>query len=94
MEGEANYHSAGGFIAGLYLQAALEKAGTLESSKVREAFNTLELKTFFGFLKIDPATGLQIGHEMVLTQWIDGKRYTVWPPEAAVREAVYPKPAW
>ncbi|MCC6019409.1 MAG: amino acid ABC transporter substrate-binding protein [Candidatus Verstraetearchaeota archaeon] len=88
------YHSAGGFVAGLYLQAALEKAGTLESSKVREAFNTLELKTFYGFLKIDPATGLQIGHEMVLVQWIDGKKYTVWPPEAATREPVYPKPPW
>lgn len=88
------YHSAGGFAAGLYLQAALERAGALDSDKVREAFNTLDLKTFFGALKIDPATGLQIGHEMVLIQWIDGSRYTVWPAEAATREAVYPKPSW
>ena len=88
------YHSAGGFAAALVLQAAIEKAQSLDSDKVREAFNSLDLKTFFGAFKIDPTTGLQIAHQMVIIQWQDGKKYTVWPPEAASREPIYPKPSW
>jgi branched-chain amino acid transport system substrate-binding protein len=88
------YHSAGGFAAALVLQAAIEKAQSLDSDKVREAFNSLDLKTFFGAFKIDPTTGLQIAHQMVLIQWQDGKKYTIWPPEAASREPIYPKPSW
>ncbi|MGC8947901.1 MAG: amino acid ABC transporter substrate-binding protein [Thermoprotei archaeon] len=88
------YHSAGGFMAGLVLQAAIEKAQSLNSKKVRDAFNTLDLKTFFGEFKIDPVTGLQIAHKMVLIQWQNGKKYTVWPPEAASAQPLYPKPAW
>ncbi len=88
------YHSAGGFAAGLVLQAAIEKAQSLDSDKVRDAFNLLDLKIFFGAFKIDPTTGLQIAHQMVLIQWQNGKKYTVWPPEAATKEPIYPKPSW
>ncbi|MEM3833456.1 MAG: amino acid ABC transporter substrate-binding protein [Thermoprotei archaeon] len=88
------YHSAGGFAAALVLQAAIEKAQSLDSDKVREAFNSLDLKIFFGAFKIDPATGLQIAHQMVLIQWQGGKKYTVWPTEAASKEPIYPKPSW
>jgi branched-chain amino acid transport system substrate-binding protein len=88
------YHSAEGFAAGLYLQAAIEKAQSLDTAKVRAAFNTLSLNTFFGPLQIDPATGIQVAHQMVIIQWQNGVKHTVWPPSAAVANPLYPKPPW
>jgi branched-chain amino acid transport system substrate-binding protein len=39
--------------------------------------------TFWGEFKIDPETGKQIAHEMVLAQWQKGKFVVVWPPSVA-----------
>lgn len=36
--------------------------------------------TFFGRFYIDPATGLQVGHETVLVPWRRGRNLVVWPP--------------
>ncbi|NIM44216.1 MAG: hypothetical protein GTN80_00745, partial [Nitrososphaeria archaeon] len=54
----------------------------------------VEFTTLWGKFKINPETGLQLGHDMVVMMWIEGKKYIVWPPEAAERDPVYPRPAW
>jgi len=48
--------------------------------------------TFFGRFHIDPATGLQVGHEMVLVQWRRGRKLVVWPPPVSEARALYPGP--
>jgi amino acid/amide ABC transporter substrate-binding protein, HAAT family (TC 3.A.1.4.-) len=50
--------------------------------------------TFYGVIKIDPATGSQVGHEMVLGQWQNGRFVIVWPQEAAEARLYYPLPTW
>ncbi|MEX1263302.1 MAG: hypothetical protein WEE66_05095 [Actinomycetota bacterium] len=40
----------------------------------------LDCGKFFGRFHIDPATDLQVGHEMVLVQWRRGRKLVVWPP--------------
>uniref|UniRef100_A0A7C5Y9W3 Branched-chain amino acid ABC transporter substrate-binding protein n=1 Tax=Caldiarchaeum subterraneum TaxID=311458 RepID=A0A7C5Y9W3_CALS0 len=91
---EPSYHSAAAFAAGLYIASAIEKAGTIDNAKLRQAFNELDIVTFYGRLKIDPVTGNQVGHELVLLQWQKGQKQVVWPKEVATASLIYPKPEW
>lgn len=95
---EPSYHSAGGYGAGLILQKAIEKAGSLDTEKVKAALEGLDMLTCYGHIKFDTSAenhGLQIGHEMVYIQWqkdAQGKlvKQVVWPEEGKSAEAVYP----
>ena len=80
------------FAAGLVLQWGIENAGSLNTDKVRKALNRMDIMTFYGKQKIDPKTGIQVGHGMVSAQWQDGKKVVVGPPELAVGKIVYPRP--
>nr|NIN67452.1 branched-chain amino acid ABC transporter substrate-binding protein [Anaerolineae bacterium] len=62
--------------------------------ELRAKAGELDFTTLWGRFKIDPETGLQTGHDMVVMMWIEGDRYIVWPTEAAERDPVYPKPPW
>lgn len=80
------------FAAGLVLQWGIEHAGSLDTDKVRAALNKMDIMTFYGKSKINPATGKQVGHGMVVAQWQDGKKVVVGPPAIAVGKIVYPIP--
>src|SRR5699024_5331243 len=45
------YHAAGGYVAGLVLQHAIEKAGSIEAKAVAKALNDMDALTFFGRIK-------------------------------------------
>jgi branched-chain amino acid transport system substrate-binding protein len=94
---KADYHVASGYTAGVILQHAIEKAGSLDTEKVAEALNATDVTTFFGHIKFatDPAHhGLQVAHEMVLAQWQKvGSglgRQVVWPTAAKSADLIYP----
>jgi branched-chain amino acid transport system substrate-binding protein len=94
---EPSYHAAGGYVAGLILQHAIEQAGSLDTKAVKEALDKLDILTFFGHTKFDTgeAHGLQIGHDMVYIQWqkdAGGKlvKQVIWPAEGATSKALYP----
>jgi ABC-type branched-subunit amino acid transport system substrate-binding protein len=96
---EPSYHSAGGYAAALILQAAIGKAGSTDTTKVKKALDDMNMMTFFGAVKFDTSKeshGLQIGHDMVYIQWFKNPKgeFTkeiVWPPAAAaVRPFVCP----
>lgn len=89
-----SYHSGSGAAAVLALVKAIEIAQSLDQDAVRQAFNRLHIMTFYGVLKIDPATGNQVGHEMVLGQWQNGRFVIVWPQGAAEARLYYPLPTW
>jgi hypothetical protein len=74
-----NYPAAQAYAACLIAQCCLEEAGTDDGSLWRTAC-ALDCATFFGRFRIDPATGLQVGHEVVLVQWRRGRKVVVWPP--------------
>jgi branched-chain amino acid transport system substrate-binding protein len=90
------YHAAGGYAAGMILQHAIEKAGSIDPEKVAAELNAMDVTTFFGRTKFstDPKEhGLQIGHDMVLAQWQkkDGKlvKEVIWPKAAKTADALY-----
>jgi branched-chain amino acid transport system substrate-binding protein len=93
---EPSYHSAGGYAAGLILQKAIEKAGSIDTDKVKQALDQEDMFTFYGRIKFDTtpkAHGLQIGHEMIIIQWqkeAKGKpqKVAVWPAAAATGNAI------
>jgi branched-chain amino acid transport system substrate-binding protein len=87
-------HAGAGAAAILVLAKAIEAAQSLDQRAVREALNRLNIMTFFGPFKIDPATGKQIAHEELVAQWQGGKYVVIWPPEVATSKPVYPIPTW
>jgi branched-chain amino acid transport system substrate-binding protein len=95
---EPSYHAAGGYIAGLLLQNAIENAGSTDPAVVKTALDALDVMTFFGNMKFDTSAenhGLQIGHSMVYIQWQDAgglAKQVVWPAEGASAETLYPIP--
>ena len=96
---EASYESAGGFAAGMILQHAIEKAGSLDSNKVAAVLNTLDVTTLYGRTKFSPNAadhGLQVGHAMVIAQWQKDKKtgkpvkQVVWPAASKSADLQYP----
>ncbi|MEI2609100.1 MAG: amino acid ABC transporter substrate-binding protein [Candidatus Promineifilaceae bacterium] len=96
---EPSYHAAGGYVAGLLLQKAIEDAGSLDNVAVKSALDNVNLMTFFGHMQFDTTAeshGLQTGHSMVYIQWqmVDSAlgKQVVWPAEGATAETLYPRP--
>ncbi|HSR48611.1 MAG TPA: ABC transporter substrate-binding protein, partial [Anaerolineales bacterium] len=95
---EPSYHAAGGYVAGLILQKAIEAAGATDPAAVKAALDATDMLTFFGHITFDTtaeAHGLQTGHSMILIQWQDDGsgnlvKQVIWPPEGATAEALYP----
>jgi branched-chain amino acid transport system substrate-binding protein len=94
---EPSYHAAGGYVAGLLLQKAIEDADSLDTDAVSAALDSMDLLTFYGRIKFDTSEeshGLQIGHSMMYVQWQGTadtlEKQIVWPPEAVTAETLFP----
>ncbi len=88
------YQAAEAGAAIVFLVEGIKAAGQIDSTAVRQAMNSLDIMTFFGHLKIDPQTGKQIGHEMVVVQWQNGEKKVVYPESVAQAEPMVPPPNW
>lgn len=92
------YHVAGGYVAGLVLQKAIEDADSVDPEKVKTALEAMDLFTFYGGIKFDTsaeAHGLQVGHQMVVAQWQKDDtgqlvRKVIWPADVANADPLYP----
>jgi branched-chain amino acid transport system substrate-binding protein len=93
MHHRPDYHNAESTAACLAFQYAIEKAGTLDREKVRDALAGLDVVTFFGILKFD-SRGLNVYKPMVVNQIQNGKLVTVWPAGLAEAKPMYPAPPW
>jgi len=85
------YQGAAGTQGALLLQLAIEKAGSLETDKVRAALQAYDGTTFWGPTKWD-ATGQNMAGGAVTFQIQKGEIQTVWPLGAASAKVVYPNP--
>jgi branched-chain amino acid transport system substrate-binding protein len=97
---EPSYHAAGGYMAGLILQSAIEQAGTLDKQKIKVTLDKTDFLSFYGRVNFDDsaeAHGLQTGHKMVYVQWQrDSKKkmikQIIWPEAGKTAEIIYPLP--
>ena len=88
------YHSADGAAAGVALQLAIEKAGSLDMEKVRATLAALDQDTFYGRIKFD-SRGFNVDKPMIEIQ-IQGKDklIPVWPEKDAAGKIMWPAPTW
>jgi len=70
----------------------LERAGSLDADKVREALAATDLETFYGPVKFDDA-GRNVAKPMVLSQVQGGDYVVVAPEKWAVGTPIIPRPA-
>lgn len=93
-----NGHAAETYMSTYVLKDALERAGSTDRDAVRDAIAATEI---CGDRNILPYDCIRFGEsgqspeaQLVVLQIIDGEHVTVWPPEVAAQEPVWPVPAW
>jgi len=90
---EPMYPWAPAYVAAFQvLQAALEKAGTLNNDALMAALKGLEMETVLGKEKFH-----ETGYGSINTypsQIQQGKYVVIWPADVATGKHVYPRPAW
>jgi branched-chain amino acid transport system substrate-binding protein len=86
---EAGYHNAEASAACLAFVLAIQKAGSTEADKVRDALAALDAPSFFAQLKFD-ATGQNSTKPMSVIQIQNGKMVTVWPKDSAEGKLIWP----
>jgi branched-chain amino acid transport system substrate-binding protein len=87
------YHNAESTAACLAFQYAIQKAGSLDPQKVRDALQSLDVLTFYGILKFD-SRGINVYKPMAVNQIQKGELMTVWPLGVQNAKPMYPTPAW
>jgi branched-chain amino acid transport system substrate-binding protein len=82
-----------GYASMQILAAAIEKAGTLETTKIRDAIAATDMMTVIGKVKFRP-NGTAIDPTPVTIQWLKGQQRLVWPQEMRELPFSYPVPPW
>ncbi len=85
-----DYHNASGFADVAIYKDAIQRAGSLNPEKVRDAIAKTNLDTIYGHIEFKPNG--QIKGSTVMLQIQNGKVYQVYPH--GVRKPVYPVPPW
>jgi branched-chain amino acid transport system substrate-binding protein len=88
---EPSYPAVQAFAAGVLFARCLQDGGVEDAAQLAAA-RRLECTTLYGGFRLDAASGLQVGHEVLIVQWQDGVRRVVWPPERAESSLRYPLP--
>jgi len=86
-------HAGAATAACLTLEVAVERAGSTQPAKVREALAAMDLNTFFGEIKFDDR-GANAVKPIYVEQVQSGRAVLVWPPDVASARARYPDPGW
>ncbi len=87
-KGEPDYVHASAAAALIAVQAAVEKAGTLDKAKVRDALAALEIRTFYGPIDFT-GNGMNAARELPIIQ-VQGGKAVVLAPEALRQGALRP----
>jgi len=85
------YQAAQASAAVLVYKDALERAGSLDTEKVRDALAATDMMTFYGAVKFSEA-GNNIAKPMVLRQIQNGDYNVVAPAEWASHQVEWPRP--
>jgi branched-chain amino acid transport system substrate-binding protein len=85
--------SAGAYAACRLLTETVQRIGSLDSDKLREALLTLKTKTVLGDFAVDER-GYQTTHKAITIQWQNGKQVVVWPDDVTSGRPRFPSPPW
>ncbi|MEJ2096823.1 MAG: ABC transporter substrate-binding protein [Deltaproteobacteria bacterium] len=87
---DPDYHNASGIADVAVFKDAVERAGTLDPQKVRDAVAATKLDTIYGHVEF--SENGQIKGTSVVLQILGGQIYQVFPN--GVKQAVYPVKCW
>jgi branched-chain amino acid transport system substrate-binding protein len=87
------YQAAESSASVLVFVDAIQRAGSFDTKKVRDALAATNLETFYGHVDFDD-TGKNIAKPMVLRQVQKGKYIPVAPSKFAAGQVIFPKPKW
>ncbi|GER90639.1 hypothetical protein KDW_48010 [Dictyobacter vulcani] len=85
---EPPYPAAQAFAAGVLYARCLRDSNRNDDLAQLESARQLACNTLYGAFRLDPNSGLQTGHQMLVVQWQQGTRRVVWPPEQAERALI------
>ena len=83
--------TAGGYATGEIMQKAIEIAGTLDPTKVRDVIAREKFDTVLGPVKFE--NQFNISYPGMVGQWQDGE-FLVADKKTRQAKPIYPKPAW
>jgi len=86
-----DYHPPQSTAALEVYQVAIEKVGSLDPQKVRDAIAATDLMTAYGPIRFDQR-GANIAKGMAVMQIQNGQQVVVYPPDAATGKLLYPLP--
>ena len=89
-----DYHAASNYASLQVLAAAVNKIKSLDQQKLRDALATMKMQTIMGNFELDPKTGVQVGYNSLVLQWIDGKQTIIYPASFANHKPLLPFPPW
>jgi branched-chain amino acid transport system substrate-binding protein len=72
--GPLDYVAAGSFAAGLIVAECIRRATSLDNPELRTIAAALDSTTFYGRFQIEPKTGKQLAHRMLLVRWQQGRK--------------------
>ena len=87
------YQAAESTASVLVYVDAIQRAGSFDTEKVRDAIAATKLETFYGWVDFDD-TGKNIAKPMVLRQVQQGKYVPVAPSKFAAGNVIFPRPRW
>ena len=85
--------SAGAYAACRLLTETVQRIGSLDSDKLREALLHLKTKTVLGDFAVDER-GYQTAHKAITIQWQNGQQVVVWPDDVTSGKPRFPTPPW
>jgi branched-chain amino acid transport system substrate-binding protein len=87
---EPDYHPPQSTAALQVFHRAIQKAGSLDPEKVRNAIAATNIMTAYGPVKFDQR-GVNVGKRMAVIQLQDGRPVVVYPADTAEKKLIYPR---
>ncbi len=81
-----------GYVDVQVVANAIERAGSLDRDKIRDALAKTEMMTVGGPVKVRPDGTFELN--VYLCQWQKGTYVPVWPKKYAVAKPIFPMPQW
>lgn len=94
--GDPSFYEAEGYLNLRVAADALSRAASMEPEDVRQALLETDLMTPAGHVKFEDKDGFQNQNPIqdLIIQIQEGEHVTVFPPDLAAADSVYPIPSW
>jgi branched-chain amino acid transport system substrate-binding protein len=74
---DPGYVAAQAYATGVIVGECVRRAQSLEDAALLAAARGLETTTLYGKFRLDPSSLRQVGHEVLLVEWRDGRKHPI-----------------